>query len=193
MRKLLLVLAVVLVARPSWALTYAITPVNLTASGTSFTGTITTDGTLGAITDANVTDWTIDVSGPITFTITPANSFLNPTVFSMVSATSTELTVAFPNGNLQFNLDAPFTTTVPACDDCDEGAVQLFRSDLGRNAQGFSLQDATDSDPNIEDFQGPVVTGGATFYLAGTVVPEPGTALLLTLGLAGLAFARPRR
>jgi hypothetical protein len=133
-------------------------------------------------------DWSVTVSGPIEFTITPANSELNDSVFRMVSATADEIRVAFPDGNFQFNLLGPFTTTVPRCSDCPEGAVQLFRSDFGRNIQGLFLRDLDDGDPSFDDFQGPVVTGGATFYVAATIVPEPTIALLLGLGLAGLRY-----
>lgn len=191
-RSLLLCLGLAL-AGPASALTYQITPVSLVASGTTFTGTITTDDTLGPLAPANLVDWSIDVSGPLTFTITPANSGLNDTVFRMVTASASDIRVAFPDGNFQFNLLAPFTTTLPECANCDEGAVQLFRSDFGRNNQGLFVQDVVDGDPFLEDSQGPVVPLNATFYVAATAVPEPGTAALLALGLAGLACARHQR
>jgi hypothetical protein len=188
-KALLLGLGMLVLATGARALTYQITPVNLAASGTTFTGTLTTDGTLGALTEANLVDWNIAVSGPIAFTITPVNSQLFDVVFQGVSASPDEIRVAFPDGVFQFDLIAPFTTTVAACGDCEESAVQLFRSDFGRNIQGFSLRDFDDGDPFFEDFQGPVVTGGDTSYLAATVVPEPTGALLFGVGLAGLAWA----
>src|SRR5512134_2436348 len=89
----LFALGVVVLGGRAEALTYQITPVNLVASGVSFTGTVTTDGT-------------------IEFTITPANSELNDTVFRNVTASADDLQAAFPDGNFQFNLISPFTTTV---------------------------------------------------------------------------------
>jgi hypothetical protein len=191
---LLLALGTLVLASGARALTYQITPVNLAASGTTFTGTLTTDGTLGALTELNLVDWSIDIAGPIAFTITPANSRLFDTVFQGVSASADEIRVAFPDGVFQFDLIAPFTTTVAACGDCEESGVQLFRSDFGRNTQGFSLRDFDDGDPLFEDFQGPVVTGGDTSYLAATVapVPEPTGALLFGVGFMGLACAQRR-
>jgi hypothetical protein len=190
-RALLLVAAAVALSGRSDALTYQITPVNLAASGFSFTGTITTDGTLGALAAEDVVDWSILVAGPLTFTLTPANSHLNDTVFKNVSATADEIHVAFPEGNFQWNLEGPFTSTVPSCGNCTEGGVQLFRSDFGRNHQGIALVDFTDDDPHFDDFQTPVVADDATFYLAATLVPEPMLALLL--GAAALGGAARRR
>ena len=189
---LVLVLGTLALATGASALTYRITPVNLAASGITFTGTITTDGTLGPLTDANLVDWNVAVSGPIAFTITPANSQLFDTVFRGVTASADEIRVAFPDGVLQFVLIAPFTTTVAACGDCEESDVQLFRSDFGRNTQGFALRDFDDGAPSLENFQGPVVTGGETSYLAAVVVPEPASAVLVGLGLAGLACGAGR-
>jgi len=170
------------------ALTYRIEPVNLVVSGATFEGTVTTDGTLGSLAPANLVDWSVDVSGPLDFTITPANSALNSTVFSMVSASETEIRVAFPDGVFQFNLIGPFTTTVPECSSCFEGAVQLFRSDFERNIQGLDLHDEDDSDPSINDFQGPVVAENETSYLAATIVPEPSPRLLGIAAIAAIAL-----
>jgi len=110
-------------------------------------------------------------------------------VFQLVSATADQILVAFPDENFQFNPNGPFTTMVPSCSNCIEGGVQLFRSDFGRNAQGFSLVDFGDNDPSFDDFQGPVVPEGATFYVAATIIPEPTTVVLLAFGLVGLGAA----
>jgi hypothetical protein len=190
---LLLVAGLVAAAsRGEAALLYQITPVNLVSSGEAFTGTITTDGTIGLLTPANLLDWNVEVSGPLSFTVTPANSQLNDTVFSMVSASADEIRAAFPNGTFQFILVGTLTPDIPECSNCDEGAVQLFRSDLGRNHQGFFIDDLDDGVPHVDDFQTPVVTGGADSYLAATIVPEPARTLMLGVGLLALGCAARR-
>jgi hypothetical protein len=181
-------------AGPGRAATYQITPVLLLDSGITFTGTITTDDTVGALAPSNLTDWSVQVSGPIELTITPANSELNETVFAMVSAVADEVRVAFPDGNFQFIFEPPFTTTVPTCGNCDESGLVLLRSDFGRNLQGLFLTDGDDSDPSIEASQSPVVVGDDTYYVAATLVPEPSAVLLSAAGsIAFACAARPVR
>jgi len=146
--------------------TYDISPFNL-PSGFSVSGTIETDGTIGLLSTINVVSWNISISGTPSFSITPANSSINSTVFSNVTATAEELQVAFPDGVLQFNFTGPFSSTVPDCGNCIESGLSLARFDFGRNQQGLVLSDSDDSTPNIIVFNDQVVPAGETFYVGG--------------------------
>ena len=161
----LFVLALACAAMPSVApaaIVYELT--GQVAGAHSAFGTITTDGTLGIITDANV------VSSSITVT-DAANSFLlmsAPFVFSDVTATAT--TLAFGgNGEVNFN----------------NGSTQThwrLKNDMRRTIR--TAPSGGQSAP---------ITYPTTFATGGVAVPEPGGALLIGVCMSYVALGRRRR
>ncbi len=94
------------------SITYDI--INYGTPPASFTGTITTDGNLGAIGTGDITSWDITVNGlpPYTpFTFTPLNSAIDTMNFLGLQATPQTLTLTFVAGMdnvLDFSADNEF-------------------------------------------------------------------------------------
>lgn len=148
-------------------------------------GTITTDGTLGELTDANITDWSINYfSSATSFNLHPGNSVV---LFSNskpngLTATATELLMAgAPDlpGNpeqLRFLESTPslaYGVAYTASEPSDNGGINLY--DFAAFPTSSFL----------------LVTNGNSFVI-GTVIPEPGSLILLT-ALAVPVLTRRRR
>jgi hypothetical protein len=69
-------------------------------NATSVTGTITTDGTIGLLDKANITDWSLTLFG--TDVLNPSDSFLGFSLTSGLSATSTQLLFNYSGSSLEF-------------------------------------------------------------------------------------------
>lgn len=74
--------------------------VNLSVGVGSLTGTITTDGTIGALTATNVASWGLTLyDGQTTVELTPANSVAEIALHTGLIATSTQLTFNWSSGD----------------------------------------------------------------------------------------------
>ena len=113
-------LAVFVAAMPSHAAASAIYSVNLVTTpiaggGTeTFTGTITTDGTLGALSASNFVDWAITGSGPFSISVSQAlggSVSCGPSGCG-VTATSTELDLTGSGGFTFENFSGLINMTV---------------------------------------------------------------------------------
>jgi hypothetical protein len=163
-------------------ITYTLT-VTTIGSGT-VTGSITTDGTLGTLTDADIIDWNIALKpNPGTpFTLFGPLSGNNSGYLSSgsnLSATATQL--AF-----DFSLDGFSLFQNPAAGSSINYICFAGNGTLCGNFNGPSINDGTDVfgvNTQTEPLSS-VVIGAA----AG--VPEPSTVGMLGLGLIGLGFAR---
>ena len=78
--KIVGVISVVLLSVCGFATASPITyDVNLTGGGETITGAITTDGTLGTITLADITEWSFVVTGaPVAFTLSSTDAGARP-------------------------------------------------------------------------------------------------------------------
>lgn len=161
----------------------AVYTINRTIGAGSVTGSVTTDGTLGALAAANITGWTLTLSeGGDTFGLTTGNSGL--LVNGILTATATQLLFDFAApGRVLFQ--------TPAADDlgnpfwCLEG----FATDCAIAGAGESVRASGPTTP----FES---TTYASEQVIGTrelaTVPAPGALAVFAIGLAGLALARRR-
>ena len=162
----------------SWAITYDVNR-NL-ADIATVTGFIETDGTLGILSTGNVLDWslklrnqrgTLDLFGP--------SSGDNSSVTILNSGFTASPSALF----FDFNADSHliFSANPPL------NAAENFWGVFGNDGSGF----ATSENIVVNRFQVAAGTLGVhQIATASPTIPEPGTAILLATGLAGLAGYR---
>ena len=180
-------------------------PLNLGAGTIDIGGTITSDGTLGAISTANLVSWNIDFSNPggtqTTFNLTQANSMFNIAGGASLTATATTLDFTvpvdpgfgFPQINLFDTVGGPdISWSYLGQNFLAPGAfleIEVILDSDGNGALPFT-QHKTTIDPHTTPFMGDL-TGGAG---VGSPVPEPSTLTLLGIGAFALVgYGRRRR
>lgn len=160
-------------------------------------GTITTDGTLGTLGQANLVDFGLEFSNPggaqPSYTLTPANSIVDISDGAYLSATANQLDFVVPIPAVQFSTfpQILFSDNVGGPDI----SWRILSQDFGTPDAEIRVQLDTDGNgplantvhlTSINPMLGPVT------YVASTqVVPEPGSAGLLLF--AGALFGWARR
>ncbi|MEM9185893.1 MAG: hypothetical protein AAGB00_05285 [Planctomycetota bacterium] len=173
-------------------ITYEIGPISF-PDGFALGGQVTTDGTLGTLTGANLVSFELLVTNPITTSpISLLSSDYGPIPNGMIggnnTATSTQLLLndesapgAFDPG---FFVRDFSNVSIPECVECSANTGITVDLSLGFGSIGIS--DFDDFDPSLFPF----TTLDLPFVL-GVAVPEPSSALLAFAGLP--LFARRRR
>ena len=177
--------AALLTAVPASAITYV---GNRTVGASNVSLSITTDGTLGVLSQANIIDWTVTVSDALnsgTFIPGPGNRFT--LLGSAVSASATELGFDFGSAN-----------GVMVFGNTENGAPgKYYCIDAVGGKCGIAFLGGEYADPFSDSTNFYSKAGGGRIVLANvadTGVPEPSSwALLIAgFGLTG-AVARRRR
>jgi hypothetical protein len=153
-------------------------------------GTITTDGTLGQIDKFNITAWSFTQTGPVPFSLSSTDPLPQGTLVACVTfpcsvftATATTLSYNFdsglndrinfqdggPNQFIQFTSAPLSVTQIGYVQTAYLGSIQLYNDDMGTAR---------------------AIIGTAS---APATVAEPGTLVLLGVGLSALSVRRRRR
>ena len=189
MRKILLAsaLAMALAAgAPAIGSASVIFNVNQTIGAGGVTGTITTDGTLGALATANLVDWALTLNdGTTTFLLTSANSEVGFILGKALGEKASQL--LFDTAN---------------------GGIVLFQNPTIGSGQNFWCLDnpsgSCDSRPGTESlrlngttqtaaWQGIVVIGAADAAGPPSAIRLPATLILLGLGFGALMLFSARK
>jgi hypothetical protein len=161
--------------------------VSRTIGGSSVTGFIETDGTIGGLNTSNILNWnlmlnngtnTFDLLGPLS-----GSNSVEQVVGADLSATATQLLFDFSGGNGWMIFQAPIV-----------GSGFNFWCAQG----GTSFQCSSEPPGGTEIVNVFPVTANQFTDLSGTIalgnaVPEPASWGLLILGFAGVGFAGYRR
>jgi hypothetical protein len=189
MRKILLTSALALAlagGAPPIGSASVIFNVNQTIGAGGVTGTITTDGTLGALGSTNLLDWSLTLNdGAATFLLTAANSEVAFILGAALSETTSQL--LFDTAN---------------------GGIVLFQNPTIGSGQNFWCLDnpsgSCDSRPGTESlringatqtaaWQGIVVIGAADASVPPSAIRLPATLVLLGLGFGALMLFSARQ
>ena len=162
---------------------------SFTSGSNQVTGSITTDGTLGSIGAANITDWAFTDSGAYSFSI---DSFLtDASLICQGSSTTCGLTAT--TNTLEFD----FTNTGNVLAFCGYGAcgrpslefaaLQLFvNGPVGYFGTG-------QADGNFVEYCNPCSSSVIATVVPNQGVPIPATFALFGLGLVGLGWSRRKK
>jgi hypothetical protein len=159
--------------------------VNRTIGGGTVTGFVQTDGTLGVLSGANITDWSLTLTAPNLFSGSPSViNFAGGQTFLLGAATSATLTQLLFDfsilGNNIFLLQSANTFWCLETGGCTGAGAGEH---MGRGLQNVAAQSVIHS--------GPIVLASVTAAVAP--VPEPEIYAMMGLGLGLLGWIGRRK
>ena len=189
MRKLILGSALALalaVGVPAISSAGVIFDVDQTVGAGGVTGTITTDGTLGALVSANLVDWNLTLNdGTTTFLLTAANSEVAFILGAALSETTSRLLFDTASGGIVLFQNPSIGSGQNFwCLDNPSGSCNSLPG-----TESLRINGAAQSSP----WQGIVVIGAMEGAPPPAAVAQPATVVLLGLGLVGVALLSARR
>jgi hypothetical protein len=167
-------------------ITYELIPVN-GAQGSTLTGSVTTDGTLGSVLLADILDWSFTSTGALAFSIDKSSPGSSTTCLAALTGCFT----ATP-ASLSFDFGSPSIFGPSATFKLGNTMVNFFDSPEAVS-QGFP----NFGQGNIDWFNGALdfrLEGAQPSVVAATPVPEPASGALFFVGLLfRTALIRRRR
>jgi PEP-CTERM motif len=156
-------------------------------NGYTLSGTITTDGTIGTLTSANITAWSFSVTGPAAYELTSQT----PETYDQLqglTASATSITLAPPSSEFAasyLTFTSPTTGTALIYDRYSPFTGSLEEYYFTTPGESTAWNDSANGPPGLK-------LGGSTWTIATASVPEPSTLTLALLGIACLAVQRVR-
>ena len=142
--------------------------VDISGGGETVTGTITTDGTIGALTAASIVAWNLSASGPAVLSVvSPGNHECQGSAFGGCGVT------AEADGTLVETGSTPFAVTA------------FYGGALGQPPSIEFAPSAVFVEITADEIA-VIPTGQGTVLGSSSSAPEPPTAILLAIGLVGL-------
>jgi PEP-CTERM motif len=170
-------------------------------NGATLSGSITTDGTIGALAASDITSWSVSVTGgsnPFSMNSTQIGAAVGTTGSGGLIATASQITLAIPVSGGQSQLDLTVGVGIITAQ------LQYFRSNIMPNPTGDAYLALTNTgsqtfswDSTTNHNNSLVLTNNNPWTIAiapGAAVPEPSSALLLGIaGVFGLGVAAYRK